>query len=162
MIDSARLARALVQLEANPLGDGRWRVTGSTGLHTVGLGARNGAACDCEDATYRQTTCKHELAARLAAGDGEVLRAVRGLFIAGTARRARLLSYIKELRSEAEDRSEAEEAGRRGRLPAAVLYRQVATEIEDILTGRGSVCAGGDRGQAATPLPRPASSQGAA
>ncbi len=156
MIDSARLARALVQPEANPLGDGRWRVTGSTGLHTVGLGARNGAACDCEDATYRQTTCKHELAARLAAGDGEVLRAVRGLFIAGTARRARLLSYIKELRSE------AEEAGRRGRLPAAVLYRQVATEIEDILTGRGSVCAGGDRGQAATPLPRPASSQGAA
>jgi hypothetical protein len=137
-IDPTRLVRAL-QLEAQPLGDGRWRVTGAVSLHTVDLNGRNGGGCDCGDATYRQTTCKHELAARLAAGDGEVLRAVRGLFMAGTARRARLLSYIKELRSEAED------AGRRGRLPAAVLYRQVAGEIDLILnSGRGP---GGPVGQ---------------
>jgi hypothetical protein len=128
-IDAHRLARAL-QLDAQPLGDGRWRVTGAVSLHTVDLNGRNGGGCDCGDATFRQSTCKHELAARLAAGDGEVLRAVRGLFVAASNRRARLLSYIKELRSQAED------AGRAGRLPAAVAYRQVATEIEDILMRR--------------------------
>jgi hypothetical protein len=151
-IDPSRLARAL-QLEAQPLADGRWRVTGAVSLHTVDLNGRNGGACDCGDATYRQSTCKHELAARLAAGDGEVLRAVRGLFIAATTRRARLLRYIKELRSEAED------AGRRGRLPAAVLHRQVATEIEDILTSRGS---GANGGSSRHSSPRPMSSRGAA
>jgi hypothetical protein len=149
-IELARLTRAS-QLEAEPLGDGRWRVTS---LHTVDLNGRDGGGCDCEDAQYRRTTCKHELAARLAAGDGEVLCAVRGLFVAATNRRARLLAYVRDLRSE------AEEAGRRGRLPAAVLYRQVAAEIEDILTGRGSGALGGN-GDRRFPLGQ-GSSRGAA
>jgi hypothetical protein len=76
-IEPHRLARAL-QLEAQPLGDGRWRVTGLVSLHTVDLNGRDGGGCDCEDAQYRRTTCKHELAARLVAGDCSSQRPTAG------------------------------------------------------------------------------------
>jgi hypothetical protein len=69
-----RLARA-VHLEVARHGGGDWLVTDGAQPH-VGSAA---GQCDCLDASLRRVACKHVLAARLAAGDTAMLRAVRPL-----------------------------------------------------------------------------------
>lgn len=69
----SRLDRALA-LAVEPLGDGRWRVTGGTAPHVV-----TGEVCDCADFRIRGTACKHLVAVRLRQGSEELLQAVRQL-----------------------------------------------------------------------------------
>lgn len=80
LIDPKRLARA-VHLRTELLPDGRFLVSGGRGPHVVDItGAESGFACNCLDALYRPGgLCKHTLAARLRAGDTDVLNALRAI-----------------------------------------------------------------------------------
>lgn len=75
-IDPARLARA-VWLDVEPLPGDRWMVTGGRMAHLV-AGVPSGLLCDCSDAAIGRQ-CKHQLAVRLYAGDGETIKALRAL-----------------------------------------------------------------------------------
>jgi hypothetical protein len=68
-----RLARA-VHLDAKPLGNGAWLITGGTTDHRVGP---QGSECDCADWRVRGGPCKHVLAVQLRLGDVETIRALR-------------------------------------------------------------------------------------
>jgi hypothetical protein len=81
-IDSGRVERG-VQLECDPIGDGRYRVTGGDSDHWVDLVSRDHPRCDCGDYLWRDVICKHIVAAMLREGDermlfrvGEVVRAL--------------------------------------------------------------------------------------
>ena len=79
-VELARLQRAL-ELQAEPLGNRRYRVTGHAEPHYVDLRDRN-HRCDCGDVAWRHDPprktlrCKHELRARLAEGERSLLRIV--------------------------------------------------------------------------------------
>ena len=76
MIDSGRLARA-IWLKVQPVSGG-YLVTGGAAGHVVEVdGAR--VTCHCPDAERMGDSCKHSLAIRLRAGDGEVIDRLRAL-----------------------------------------------------------------------------------
>jgi hypothetical protein len=77
-VDPARLERGVV-LEAVRVGPGRYRVTGGADEHWVDLLTPNQPRCDCGDHTWRESVCKHILAALLREGSEEVITAVGGL-----------------------------------------------------------------------------------
>ena len=81
-----RLARAVLQLEAEQLGDGRWSVTGGAGPHIVDADA---SSCDCPDHVFRHKACAHLLRVRLALGGEQAIAALRALLPPPTARRPR-------------------------------------------------------------------------
>ena len=76
MIDAGRLARA-IWLQVQPVSGG-YLVTGGAAGHVVEVdGAR--ITCHCPDAERMGDSCKHSLAIRLRAGDGEVIDSLREL-----------------------------------------------------------------------------------
>lgn len=62
-----------VQLECEPLGDSRYKVSGSGAVHWVDLKSPDHPRCDCGDYLWREANCKHIIAARLREGDEQVL-----------------------------------------------------------------------------------------
>ena len=77
MIDSGRLRRS-IWLAVQPVAPGRYLVHGGLNDHLVEVdGGR--VTCHCPDAARMGDGCKHSLALRLRAGDGEVIDALRGL-----------------------------------------------------------------------------------
>ena len=75
-IDAGRLARAR-WLKVQPVSGG-FLVTGGAGGHIVEVdGGR--VTCHCPDAKRMGDSCKHSLAIRLRAGDGEAIDALRQL-----------------------------------------------------------------------------------
>jgi hypothetical protein len=77
-IEAARLERCL-GLQVEPVGRGRYRVTGGTEPHWVDLHSRFVPRCDCGDHLWRERVCKHILAAMLREGDERVIVEVGGL-----------------------------------------------------------------------------------
>ena len=76
MIDAGRLARA-IWLKVQPVSGG-YLVTGGAAGHVVEVdGGR--VTCHCPDAARMGDSCKHSLAIRLRAGDGEAIDALRQL-----------------------------------------------------------------------------------
>ena len=82
-LEEGRLERG-VQLDAEMVGDGRYRVTGGDTIHWVDLISRDYPRCDCGDYLWRDVICKHIIAAKLREGDervlfqvGELVRALR-------------------------------------------------------------------------------------
>jgi hypothetical protein len=71
-IEMGRVERG-VQLVCEPVGDGRFRVTGGDATHWVDLVSRDHPRCDCGDYLWRDAICKHIIAARLREGDEQVL-----------------------------------------------------------------------------------------
>jgi uncharacterized Zn finger protein len=74
-VDLDRLERAL-ELAADRVGQGRYRVRGGTQEHWVDLFSAAHPRCDCGDHLWREAVCKHILAALLREGDGRVVAAV--------------------------------------------------------------------------------------
>lgn len=74
-IDLNRLERGL-SLEGEPVGDGRYFVSGGRDSHWVDLRTPNHPRCDCGDHLWRDAVCKHILAALLREGAPEVIGAV--------------------------------------------------------------------------------------
>ncbi len=73
-IDPARLQRA-IWLKSQPVSGG-YLVSGGAAAHVVEVdGGR--VTCHCPDAERMGDSCKHSLAIRLRAGDGEVINALR-------------------------------------------------------------------------------------
>jgi hypothetical protein len=77
-VDSQRLERCL-GLEVEPIGPGRYVVTGGDEPHWVDLYSRFVPRCDCGDHLWRERICKHILAALLREGDERVIRELGGL-----------------------------------------------------------------------------------
>ena len=77
-IESGRLERCL-GLTVEPVGPGRYVVTGGDEPHWVDLRSRFVPRCDCGDHLWRERVCKHILAALLREGDERVIREVGGL-----------------------------------------------------------------------------------
>jgi uncharacterized Zn finger protein len=77
-IDRMRLERSL-ELNANAIGNGRYRVEGGAEPHWVDLYSASHPRCDCGDHLWREQVCKHILAAMLREGDERVLREIGGL-----------------------------------------------------------------------------------
>ncbi len=76
-IDARRLQKA-VWLEVQPVAPGRYLVSGGKDDHLVDVdGGR--VVCRCPDSERVGDRCKHSLALRLRAGDGEVIDALRQL-----------------------------------------------------------------------------------
>ena len=73
-IDPARLQRA-VWLKTRSVSGG-FLVTGGAGGHVVEIDGER-ITCHCPDAERMGDSCKHSLAIRLRAGDGEVIDALR-------------------------------------------------------------------------------------
>ncbi len=73
-IDPVRLARSLY-LEVEREGPERYVVSGGAQAHVVELGEVT--RCDCRDFEMRGGPCKHQLRAKLARGDAEVLGVLR-------------------------------------------------------------------------------------
>lgn len=73
-----RLERSL-GLRVKPNGRGRYRVSGGSEPHWVDLHTANQPRCDCGDHLWRESICKHILAAMLREGDERVLVAVSRL-----------------------------------------------------------------------------------
>ena len=74
-VDLDRLERGLA-LQAERVGDGRYRVTGGAGDHWVDLATPSHPRCDCGDHVWRDQVCKHILAALLREGNEHVVRAL--------------------------------------------------------------------------------------
>ena len=74
-VDPARLERCLA-LRVQPVGRGRYRVSGGREAHYVDLFHAQHPRCDCGDHLWRERICKHILAALLREGDERVLLAV--------------------------------------------------------------------------------------
>ena len=74
-VDLDRLERAL-ELTADRIGHGRYRVRGGTQEHWVDLFTAAHPRCDCGDHLWREAVCKHILAALLREGDARVVSAV--------------------------------------------------------------------------------------
>jgi len=79
--DVVRLERAL-GLRAEHVGHGRYRIVGGQSEHWVDLYSAAHPRCDCGDYLWRDTVCKHILAALMREGNEDVIRAVGGLFAA--------------------------------------------------------------------------------
>ena len=62
-----------VQLACEPIGDGRYRVSGGGSVHWVDLKSSDHPRCDCGDYLWRESICKHIIAARLREGDEAAL-----------------------------------------------------------------------------------------
>ena len=77
-IELGRVERG-VQLQCEPVGDRRYRVTGGNSTHWVDLVSPDHPRCDCGDYLWREVTCKHIIAARLREGDEAVLFKVGAL-----------------------------------------------------------------------------------
>jgi hypothetical protein len=77
-IELGRVERG-VQLQCEPVGDRRYRVTGGDSTHWVDLVSPDHPRCDCGDYLWREVTCKHIIAARLREGDEAVLFKVGAL-----------------------------------------------------------------------------------
>lgn len=77
----ARLERAL-GLRAERVAHGRYCIVGGQSEHWVDLYSAAHPRCDCGDYLWRDTVCKHILAALMREGNEEVIRAVGGLFAA--------------------------------------------------------------------------------
>lgn len=78
VLDLARLERGL-ELRADRVSAGRYRVTGGDQPHWVDLCTAELPRCDCGDHLWRDQVCKHILAALLREGDERVLAALREL-----------------------------------------------------------------------------------
>ena len=74
-LDLDRLERAL-ELAAERVGQGRYRVKGGATEHWVDLWSAAHPRCDCGDHLWREATCKHILAALLREGDPRVVAGV--------------------------------------------------------------------------------------
>ena len=74
-VDLERLERSL-GLSAQRVGDGRYLVTGGRDRHWVDLYTSYHPRCDCGDHLWRETICKHILAALLREGNERVIGAV--------------------------------------------------------------------------------------
>ena len=77
MIDSGRLQRA-IWLEVEPVGPGKYLVRGGADDHVVEVDGGL-VVCHCPDSQRVGDSCKHSIALRLRAGDGEVVDALRQL-----------------------------------------------------------------------------------
>lgn len=77
-IDLARLERSL-RLHGERCGHGRYRFDGGTEPHWVDLYTASHPRCDCADHLWRDTICKHILAALLREGNEPVIAAVGAL-----------------------------------------------------------------------------------
>ena len=77
-VDLARLERSL-GLRVTPTGRGRYRVSGGGEPHWVDLHTAQHPRCDCGDHLWRESICKHILAAMLREGDERVLLALKEL-----------------------------------------------------------------------------------
>lgn len=77
-MDGKRLERSL-GLVGEKVGDGRYKVAGGRETHWVDLYTSNHPRCDCADHLWRDTLCKHILAALLREGHEQVIRALGGL-----------------------------------------------------------------------------------
>lgn len=77
-VDPARLERG-VALVATRVAPGRYRVEGGAETHWVDLVSPHHPRCDCGDHLWRDTICKHLLAALLREGDPAVIGAVADL-----------------------------------------------------------------------------------
>ena len=78
-LDLDRLERAL-ELAAERVGQGRYRVRGGAHEHWVDLWSAAHPRCDCGDHLWREALCKHILAALLREGNDRVVNALRRLF----------------------------------------------------------------------------------
>ena len=74
-VDLARLERSL-GLTVERVGDGRFLVAGGRDRHWVDLYTSYHPRCDCGDHLWRETICKHILAALLREGNERVIGAV--------------------------------------------------------------------------------------
>ncbi|HYD51812.1 MAG TPA: SWIM zinc finger family protein [Gemmatimonadaceae bacterium] len=74
-VDLDRLERGL-GLRGERVGHGRYRVTGGRTEHWVDLYTTSHPRCDCGDHLWRETVCKHILAALLREGNERVVGAL--------------------------------------------------------------------------------------
>jgi hypothetical protein len=74
-VDLDRLERSLL-LRGEPVGSGRYRVSGGVHDHWVDLYTINHPRCDCGDHLWRERICKHILAALLREGNPLVVSAL--------------------------------------------------------------------------------------
>lgn len=74
-VDPERLERCL-GLRVQPAGQGRYRVSGGSEPHWVDLHTAQHPRCDCGDHLWRESVCKHILAAMLREGDERVVLAL--------------------------------------------------------------------------------------
>ena len=74
-VDLDRLSRG-IRLRGERVGRGRYHVTGGSHDHWVDLYTTSTPRCDCGDHLWRETICKHILAALLREGDERVLAAL--------------------------------------------------------------------------------------
>ena len=93
-LDLDRLERAL-ELAAERVGQGRYRVRGGAHEHWVDLWSAAHPRCDCGDHLWREALCKHILAAllregdpRVVAGVGQVMQRLRERLVAGAGPRS--------------------------------------------------------------------------
>jgi hypothetical protein len=77
-IDFDRVERG-VQLHAEMIEPGRYKVSGGDITHWVDLIAPDHPRCDCGDYLWRDAVCKHIIAARMREGDEQVLFQVGAL-----------------------------------------------------------------------------------
>jgi hypothetical protein len=77
-VDLSRLERSL-GLRVQRTGPGRYRVAGGDEPHWVDLHSAAHPRCDCGDHLWRESICKHILAAMLREGDERVLGALSRL-----------------------------------------------------------------------------------
>ena len=77
-VDFARLERSL-GLTAERVSYGRFLVSGGRDKHWVDLHTARHPRCDCGDHLWRETICKHILAALLREGNERVIVALGGL-----------------------------------------------------------------------------------
>lgn len=128
-VDLARLQRAL-ELHVEPLGNGRFRVSGHAEPHHVNLRDPD-HTCDCGDVAWRHAPprrvvrCKHELACRLSKGEPVLLRLVG--FLTGM-----LVARVHEL----------ERAARLAPIRLTARVRKLASErtgvpVDDLVFERG-------------------------
>jgi hypothetical protein len=75
-VDLDRLERSL-ELNGEPVGPGRYLITGGTQAHWVDLYTTHLPRCDCGDHLWRERICKHILAALLREGEPRVIVALR-------------------------------------------------------------------------------------
>src|SRR5687768_5427681 len=77
-VDLSRLERGL-GLRVERAGEGRYQVFGGDEPHWVDLHSTAHPRCDCGDHLWRESVCKHILAAMLREGDERVLGALSRL-----------------------------------------------------------------------------------
>ena len=77
-VDLGRLERSL-GLTVERVGDGRYLVAGGRDRHWVDLYTSYHPRCDCGDHLWRETICKHILAALLREGNKRVIGALGSL-----------------------------------------------------------------------------------